>query len=352
METVNDSSLSPLSERVVAPADLRRPADADGITWRASTIDDVPAIHDCVKESAAIDHPHYTPSEEEISEDFEVSHVDPALDTILGTDADGRVIAWGVSMATATAETIKRVILSGGVRPSHRGRGIGRQLLEWQDGRGMQHLAASSDRLPGWLMGYLDPDRQADAAHLFERRGYRLARYFLELRRDLAAPIEPREPKGDLRIEQYGPELSEATRLAANDSFRDHWGSQPQNEEVWAKHRGVSVMRNDLSFVAIGTNAAGEEEVAGFVLTVVQPDDFEGQGFSSSYVELVGTRREWRGRGIAPALLTRVLEATKADGIDKVVLDVDAENPTGALGLYTSLGFEESNRTVSYVREF
>ena len=84
----------------------------------------------------------------------------------------------------------------------------------------------------------------------------------------------------------------------------------------------------------------------------MQPDDFEGQGFTSSYVELVGTRREWRGSGIAPALLTRVLEASKADGLDKVVLDVDAENPTGALGLYTSLGFEESNRTVSYVRDF
>ena len=149
-----------------------------------------------------------------------------------------------------------------------------------------------------------------------------------------------------------GRELSEATRLASNDAFRDHWGSQSQNQEVWEKHRSVSISRDDLSFVAIGTNAAGEEEVAGYVITVVQPDDFEGQGFSSSYVELVGTRREWRGKGIAPALLTRVLEASKADGLDKVVLDVDAENPTGALGLYTSLGFEESNRTVSYVREF
>ena len=94
----------------------------------------------------------------------------------------------------------------------------------------------------------------------------------------------------------YRPELSEATRLASNDAFRDHWGSQPQNEEVWEKHRSVSIARDDLSFVAIGTNAAGEEEVAGYVITVVQPDDFEGQGFSSSYVELVGTRREWRGQ--------------------------------------------------------
>ncbi len=166
------------------------------------------------------------------------------------------------------------------------------------------------------------------------------------------APIEPREPKGELRIETYRPEFSEATRLASNDAFRDHWGSQSQNAEVWGKHREAEVSRNDLSFVAFGTNAAGEEEVAGYVITVVSPDDFEGQGFTSSYVELVGTRREWRGRGIAPALLVRVLEASKAEGFDKVVLDVDAENPSGALGLYTALGFEESNRTVAYIREF
>src|SRR5690606_18970796 len=164
---------------------------------------------------------------------------------------------------------------------------------------------------------YLDPDRQVDAAHLFERAGYRVARYFLEVRRDLQQPIEPKEIRGDLRIEHYSRDLAEAARTASNDAFRDHWGSQPQNEELWRVHREKEAARNELSFVAIGTNAAGEEEVAGYVLTVVQPDDFAGQGFTSSYVELVGTRREWRGRGIAQALLTRVLEASRADGLDK-----------------------------------
>lgn len=350
--TGTNGTLSPLSERVSAPADLSRPAAADGLSWRASTAQDVPGILDCAREMARIDHPNYLPTEEEFAEDYEVSHIDPALDTILAVDATGQVIAWGIAIAMPTAETVQRIIVAGGVRPSHRGRGIGRQLMTWLDGRAHQHLAASSAPLPGWIMAYLDPDRQTDAIRLFERFGFGIARYFLELRRDLTAPIEPREARGDLRIETFRPELSEATRLASNDAFRDHWGSQSINEEVWTKARSTQISRHDLSFVAIGTNAAGEEEVAGYVVTTVNPDDFEEQGYSSAYVELVGTRREWRGRGIAPALLTRVLEAAKAEGLDKVVLDVDAENPSGALGLYTALGFTEASRTVAYTKEY
>ena len=43
---------------------------------------------------------------------------------------------------------------------------------------------------------------------------------------------------------------------------------------------------------------------------------------------------------------------SKREGLDKVVLDVDAENPSGALGFYESLGFAESNRTIAYMRTF
>ncbi len=64
--------------------------------------------------------------------------------------------------------------------------------------------------------------------------------------------------------------------------------------------REAEVARNDLSFLAVGTNDEGVEEVAGYVLASVRPDDFAGQGFTSSYVDLVGTRRAWRRRGSRP----------------------------------------------------
>lgn len=58
--------------------------------------------------------------------------------------------------------------------------------------------------------------------------------------------------------------------------------------------------------------------------------------------------REWRGRGLASALLADVLQAYRDAGLECAVLDVDADNPTGALGVYTKLGFEPTAREVSY----
>jgi hypothetical protein len=35
-----------------------------------------------------------------------------------------------------------------------------------------------------------------------------------------------------------------------------------------------------------------------------------------------------------------------------VALDVDSENPSGALGLYTGMGFTAASRSVAFVEEF
>jgi ribosomal protein S18 acetylase RimI-like enzyme len=136
--------------------------------------------------------------------------------------------------------------------------------------------------------------------------------------------------------------------VARNDSFRDHWGSQPMNEEQWDSFVGRSTFRPDLSFLAV----APDGTVAGFVLSSVSEDDWPGQGFSSAYIDLVGVTRAWRKRGIAPALLARDLRAIADAGLEKAVLDVDSDSPTGALGLYSGVGFAESNRSINFTKVF
>ena len=90
------------------------------------------------------------------------------------------------------------------------------------------------------------------------------------------------------------------------------------------------------------------EEVLGFVITEINEDDWERQGSRSVYIGLVGTVRESRGRGMASALLADVLAASRTAGLELAVLDVDTENPTGALGVYTRLGFVPTTRDVAY----
>ncbi|MET1016492.1 MAG: N-acetyltransferase, partial [Leifsonia flava] len=154
-----------------------------------------------------------------------------------------------------------------------------------------------------------------------------------------------------VEIRPFAPELSESTRLARNAAFRDHWSSQSTSPESWAHLVGGEGFSSDLSFLAVVDDGSGPD-VVGFVLTIVNRDDWEGQGFTSCYVDLVGVVREWRGRGIAQALLARHFEAARAAGLDRSTLDVDSENPSGALGLYTGMGYVEANRHMSFVRVY
>jgi ribosomal protein S18 acetylase RimI-like enzyme len=340
--------MKPLRERVTGP-EVRIPHDTAEVSWRTITEADFDALHELEREVSAADHPHYVVSREEIAEDFEMSFFDAATDSLLAQAADGTVLAYGIVFVPPGQETLVRSILPGAVRPDARGRGLGRQLFEWQVARGIQTLAASDKPLPGWLMTFVS-DGVDDAARLFTRFGLTIRRYFLELRHDVQEL--PDAPLDDtVSLVPFSADHSEATRVARNDAFRDHWGSQPTDPEGWDAFVGRSIMRPDLSCLAIGTRD-GVTEVAGMVLVSVNPEDWEGTGFSSAYIDLVGVRRQWRGRGLATAMLARSLRLIAADGLDKAVLDVDAESPTGALGLYTSLGFAEATRSMSWVREF
>jgi ribosomal protein S18 acetylase RimI-like enzyme len=46
------------------------------------------------------------------------------------------------------------------------------------------------------------------------------------------------------------------------------------------------------------------------------------------------------------------MRAYQNEGFERAVLDVDADSPTGAVGLYEGLGFSEVNRSVSLVKQF
>jgi ribosomal protein S18 acetylase RimI-like enzyme len=69
------------------------------------------------------------------------------------------------------------------------------------------------------------------------------------------------------------------------------------------------------------------------------------------YTEGIFTLREWRGRGIASALIARNLRLLRDRGMTEAALSVDTENPSGALGLYERHGFREHDRLIIFRKE-
>src|SRR5690606_19546219 len=127
-------------------------------------------------------------------------------------------------------------------------------------------------------------------------------RWFTNMTRDLADEI-PELPLADgLRLAIPTVHDLDRIREARNDSFRDHWGSQPTSTEGWQSFTGSPMMRLDLSAMALDG-----DRVVGVVLTQVNPADFALQGFAGAYIPTVGVVRDWRRRGVAPALLAEVL---------------------------------------------
>mgnify|MGYP000669008048 CR=1 FL=1 len=334
----------PLSARIPAP-ELPALAGPDGVTWRATRDDDVEAIAALLAAMAERDHPDWSETADEIAEEFSHSYVDVARDSVVAEDAGGQMIAHGMAMRAPEPVDYARVWLSGGVHPAHRGRGIGRQLLAWQTARAEQLLAELELTIPGWVLSYA-ADRSPEHGRLLERAEFTPSRYFTTLHAELSeATLEPRPLPEGIRLEPWSARFSEGARAAKNAAFADHWGSQPATREGWESWQTLPTFRPELSRLAL----AGEE-VVGFITTDINEDDWARMGRSSGYIGLVGTVREWRGKGLASALLVDVMRAYRAQGLELAVLDVDTANPTGALGVYERLGFAAVARDVAYRR--
>lgn len=241
-----------------------------------------------------------------------------------------------------------RVACWGGVRPSHRRRGIGTALLGWSHQRGTE-IASGFD---AGLASHLDldaADHQHDLHAVARRSGFEPVRMFFELARPTREPVPPAPAVPGLELVPWSPEVDEAARLCHVEAFADHWGSEPRSAEEWAQwYTGHRCFRPDLSVFAVD-EASGE--VAALVLTAAYPQDWDRVP-CEAWINTVGTRRAWRGKGVARWLMADVHRRIAAadTGFERAILGVDAENPTGALHLYRSLGYAEVRSVVTLFR--
>ena len=267
-----------------------------------------------------------------------------AGNSILGFDGQGVARAYARLTKNPGGE---KAVGFGCVDPEWQGRGVGAGLLGWLEARTLQRFADDAGTARPRLRLHME-QQHTHQASLFEGCGYRIVRYYNEMHRplDLAFP-EPVLDDG-LELVGFGPGLHEAVRLAHNDAFRDHWGSEPRDEEAWGFLVNDPQARPDLSAVVVEKSSG---RVAGYQLASHDADSAADRGFREGYTDLLGVRREFRGRGIAQALLADAMRRFAAAGMDKASLDVDCENPTGALALYTKLGFRTVNRSMDWDKE-
>ena len=76
-----------------------------------------------------------------------------------------------------------------------------------------------------------------------------------------------------------------------------------------------------------------------------------GSGPDGSYVAYLGVLASARGRGVAKGLLHTIIADAAVHGRDRVGLEVDADSPTGADGLYVAMGWGTKYVTESWHKD-
>lgn len=333
------STLEPIAVRADPPAVLDLPPAHLELTWRPLQTTDVDALFDLIQTIEDADRTPQRETRDEIVELFEGSWKDMHRDSLGGFDETGTLRAYAVVEVKPGDERTVRAFLRGGVHPQWRGRGLGRALLSWMEGRGRQKLAESGKDVPGRLATYIE-ERARDQRRLYAAAGFSPVRWYTDMRRDLSLPLPEVTLSDDVRIVDWTPDLDDAVRRAHNEAFADHWGSEPHTPESW---RHDPHMVPEWSFVALAGDA-----VAGYAISGRYEPDWEPLGYTCGYTGLLGVRRAWRGRGVAAALLRATMEAYRRDGMQYACLGVDTANPTGAHGLYARLGYEATHGQVLY----
>lgn len=332
--STDTTALRPIAERAQAPVTVRVPSDASGLTWRPLAPSDIPSLTRLVNDIEVADAEPFRTSTEEVAERFEGSDKDIAKDTLAGVDASGELRAWAFVVQPSGDVSVVRTFLEGGVHPQWRGRGIGRELLAWEVDRARQLLAATGKDVPGRIGAFASEQATATIA-LLQAAGLTPVRAYHEMRRPLDVALPDASMPDGVRVESWSDARDEPARLAHNEAFASHWGSQPRTPESWQE--GRAQFAPAWSLLAVDE---ASDEIAGYLVAGRYEQDWEVAGYSSGYVELLGVRPAWRGRGIAPALLTAFMGRLRDEGIQFAELGVDTENRSGALGLYTGLGFE------------
>jgi ribosomal protein S18 acetylase RimI-like enzyme len=157
--------------------------------------------------------------------------------------------------------------------------------------------------------------------------------------------VEAALPEG-LDIRPIDRSLARAVWDADIEAFADHWGGFDHSEANL--QRWLSSPATDLSLWVIAFDGG---EIAGGVINSIDADQNAALGVRRGWLNSVFTRRAWRRRGLATALVARSLARLRERGMTSAALGVDADNPSGALGLYERLGFAVDQRAIAWRKE-
>ncbi|SDM56909.1 GNAT family N-acetyltransferase [Allokutzneria albata] len=312
------------------------------LTWRPLTVEDAKVSADLLNAIETVDRIGENYREEDTLQELVDPYADLERGSLAAFEGD-EMVGYMKLRYKPAAEEVHRVFLDGGVHPDHRRRGIGTALVR-AGVAGAKALHALHHPALELAVDVHKCEHIAGVAELLRSQGFSPVRYFQRMEHPLGAALGTAPIPDGLRIEPWSEGTDEDFRLVRNESFKDYWSAAPMPADGWKNKITNQTFRPETSFLLrdVATGAP-----AGILVTMHWEADAAATGVRDAHFMVIGTLREYRGRGVASALISHALRTAADQGYDSASLSVDSANPSGGTGIFEKAGF---TRKVRYVR--
>ncbi|MEO6083835.1 MAG: GNAT family N-acetyltransferase [Umezawaea sp.] len=316
------------------------------LTWRPLAREDAKASADLLNVIETVDKIGENYTEQDTLEEL----IDPYADLERGSLAvlDGDVMVGYMKIRYKPfAEEVHRVFLDGGVHPDYRRRGIGTALVE-AGVAAAKVLHALHHPTLKLVVDVHKAEHIGGLAELVRSQGFAPVRYFQRMEHPLGDALGDAPVPDGLRVEPWSERNDEDFRSIRNESYQDYWGAAPMPADSWQNKITNQSFQPEASFLLreVATGAP-----AGMLVTKAWEADTATTGVRDAHFMVIGTRLDYRNRGVASALIGHALRAAADQGYDRASLNADSANPVGGFGIFEKTGFTPKMRYVRWALE-
>jgi len=230
----------------------------------------------------------------------------------------------------------------GTLLPDFWGRGIASLMLQYAEEK-CREMAAKMPAEVEKRYRVWKKKKAVEYINFLQANGYQIERYFNGMQRPINLPLDEHPLPPGLEIRPVEPDHYRKIWDANWEAFKDHWGYTPPTEEMY------QVSLTDRIFQPHLWKVAWEgDEVCGVVHNFYDEEENKMYNRNIGFTEEISVRRQWRGKGVAKALIAESIRMFREMGVDYTWLTVDSQNTSGAHRLYESMGYSIMEEEASY----
>ncbi|WP_165218042.1 MULTISPECIES: GNAT family N-acetyltransferase [unclassified Schaalia] len=340
-----------LAERLSPPGSVPYPGEHLGLRFRPMRASDAPAVYSLIRETETMDDTAHRVSTREIADMIEGRHGVDWVETIVGLDRERRICAVASvrvirsQMLSSVGEDSQRAhaTIRAYTHPHWRGRGIGRALLYWQDGRARQMLVdtyGSDSERPSSISNFVDA-HMTDRRRMYIAAGFYAKHMFQQMYREIVGGETRPTPKNGYSVVAW-----DSVAPGDLDALHAEVSSRDINARCFGRSWDALTHSLEMRWSFVACDSSGAP--IGYIGVSRPTDRWAATGVSEANIDILGIHPDHRGRSLTSALVRSAIAAVSASGVAKIGVQIDRQHDAQTHSMYEHLGFVDAQAEVFY----